>query len=96
MLRSVQDRHLAAGGWLKCLFRGDLLDLGEASGRVEGETVLVGRPCVVASVQGLRSDDRSTLFRLSVDTVDGLIMRLERLDAELLVQVESLTTAEAI
>lgn len=92
-LRSLQGTRSAANGWVKPLFRGELLNLTNASGDIRGSDTVCGRPCLVAEVRGLRSDEPTVSFRLTVDTVDGIIMKLDRPDTADLIEVTELTIA---
>lgn len=92
-LTSVQGKRTAVNGWAKSLFNGALLNLEGADGDVRGEAVACGRPCIVVEVRGLRSDRPRVPFLLTVDTEDGIIMKLERPGSALLLEVTSLETA---
>ena len=92
-LKSVQGMRTAANGWVKSLFRGELLNLEDADGDVRGEAIACDRRCIVVEVRGLKSDQPRLPFLLTVDTEDGIIMRLERSGSAWVLEVASLDTA---
>jgi hypothetical protein len=81
---------VSSAAWVKSALDGRrIANLEKAVGEVIGREDVDGRPCWVASVDGLRTNEDAR-FRLHVDVETGVILREAREDAGEVLRVEDL------
>jgi hypothetical protein len=85
---------VSSAGWVKSALDGRrIANLEAATGEVLGRDDVDGRPCWVASVAGLRTNDDAR-FRLHVDAETGVILREAREDVGEVLRVEDLVLGD--
>jgi hypothetical protein len=97
--------HVHANAWVKPLFAGHLMTAFEAppsqvpsriTGEVAGRDILLGRPCHIAELKGMKDLDDETVFRMWVDEAHGFVLRMQRAGSAMRLEVAELIVGSRV